>query len=58
MVVTDYVLKKAKLRKLRLAGDCGDASVSHDTKLDVGRNACKPTETCMFYDPLLAAGVI
>jgi len=29
------------------------ASVSHDTKLDAGRNARKPTKTGMFYDPLL-----
>ena len=31
------------------------ASVSQDTKLDTGRTACKPTETAMFYDRLLAA---
>lgn len=32
------------------------ASVSHDTKLDAGRDARKPTETGMFYDPLLGTG--
>jgi hypothetical protein len=37
--------------------DCGAASVSHDTKLDAGRNVRKPTKTGMFYDPLLATGL-
>lgn len=39
-------MKRARLRA---------ASLSHDTKLDAGRNARKPTETGMFYDPLLDA---